>query len=400
MNNTYIIDYKRTPIGKLGGKLSGIRPDDMASETIKHLLSNSKIEFTKAFDEVILGCANQAGEDNRNVSRFATLLAGLPVEIPAYTVNRLCASGMQSIIDAYALISSGMANVIIAGGVESMSRAPYVMGKAIKGLDRTQTLYDTTLGWRFINSKFTEMYHPYLMGETAENIAQHWNISREEQDEFALNSHKKYISAYQQGVFEEELIRLSEYDTNSPLIDEGSRFDTSLEKLASLKPAFKQGGTITAGNASGLNDGASALLIASESAVREYDLAPIAKIVSASSAGVHPDIMGTGPISATKKLLKQTGLTIDDIDLFEINEAYAAQVICCMDELGIDPEKLNVNGGALAIGHPLGCSGNRITGHLSLELKRQNKKYGIATMCVGLGQGTAVLIENINHKKI
>ena len=397
MNSVYIVDYQRTPIGKLGGKLSTNRPDDLAAETIKHILQRNPNLPPAHIDEVILGCANQAGEDNRNVARFATLLAGLPVNVPANTVNRLCASGMQAIINGFAMLRAGMANVVVAGGVESMSRAPYVMGKAQKNGDRTQRLYDTTLGWRFINPKFLENYQPLEMGETAEEIAQRWGISRQRQDEFALSSHQKYVAAYQQGVYNEELLQPEGWAEGEPLIDEGVRFDTSLEKLAKLKTVFKTNGTVTAGNASGLNDGASAMLLATEEAVNKYNLQPLAKVVAASAAGVHPDIMGTGPIQATQKLLQQTGLAINDIDLFEINEAYASQVLCCIDELQIPKEKLNVNGGALAIGHPLGCSGNRITGHLALELKRRKARYGIATMCVGLGQGTAILIENINN---
>lgn len=397
METVYIIDYQRTPIGKLGGKLSNTRPDDLAAETIKHLLQRNPNIPPAHIDEVILGCANQAGEDNRNVARFATLLAGLPVSVPANTVNRLCASGMQAIINGFAMLRAGMANLVIAGGVESMSRAPYVMGKAQKNGDRTQRLYDTTLGWRFINPKFLENYQPLEMGETAEEIAQRWGISRQRQDEFALLSHQKYVAAYQQGVYNEELLQPEGWEEGEPLLDEGVRFDTSLEKLVKLKTVFKTNGTVTAGNASGLNDGASAMLLATEEAVNKYNLQPLAKVLAASAAGVHPDIMGTGPIQATQKLLQQTGIAINDIDLFEINEAYASQVLCCIDELQIPQEKLNVNGGALAIGHPLGCSGNRITGHLALELKRRKARYGIATMCVGLGQGTAILIENINN---
>lgn len=398
MKEVFIADYVRTPIGKYGGILSGIRPDDLAATTIEVLLKKNNSLDLGHIDEVIFGCANQSGEDNRNIARFSALIAGLPVEIPAYTVNRLCASGMQSVMNAFTQINSGLGDLIIAGGVESMSRAPYVIPKAGKAFDRSLEMADTTLGSRFLNEKFTARYQPYSMGETGENVAERWNISRERQDEFAWQSHMKYLDAYQSGKFEDEIIALQELENKGTEIpDEQVRPDTSLAKLATLKPVFRQGGSLTAGNSSGLNDGASALIIASAEALQNEHLTPLAKIISVSSAGVHPDIMGTGPIPAIRKLLRQTGLTINDIDLFEINEAYAVQVLCCAQELGIDPASLNVNGGAIAIGHPLGCSGNRITGHLALELRRRNAKYGIAAMCVGVGQGTAILIENINY---
>lgn len=394
---TYIIDYQRIPIGKLGGMLSEARPDDLAATAIRALIErNPSVDFAQ-LDDVILGCANQAGEDNRNIARFAGLLAGLPVEVPGITVNRLCASGMQSIIDATARIQSGMDELIVAGGVESMSRAPYVMPKPTKAFDRSLELTDTTLGWRFINPKFTELYHPYSMGETAENIAERWNVSREDQDAFAWRSHMQYIDAHYDGKFSGEIIAMPENTaTDFAPLDQGVRTDTTKEKLAALKPVFRENGTVTAGNASGLNDGAAAMLLASGKMVQSLGLKPRARIVSASVAGVHPDIMGTGPVPAVRKLLQRTGLQLSDIDLFEINEAYASQVLYCIRELGIDPEIVNVNGGALAIGHPLGVSGTRITGHLALELQRRNKRYGIATMCVGVGQGTAILVENLN----
>jgi 3-oxoadipyl-CoA thiolase len=390
--DAYIIDYQRTPIGKLGGILSHIRPDDLAAETIRALLRrNPSVDFAQ-LDDIILGCANQAGEDNRNIARFAGLLAGLPVEVPGSTVNRLCASGMQSIIDATARIQSGMDELILAGGVESMSRAPYVVSKPTKAFDRGLELVDTTLGWRFVNPKFEKTYDALSMGETAENVAERWNISRKDQDEFAWLSHMKYLDAHYDGKLAAEIIPLVETADFAPL-DQGVRADTTKEKLATLKTVFRANGTVTAGNASGLNDGAAAMLIASEKTVKANGLKPLARIVSASVAGVHPDIMGTGPVPAIRKLLQKTGLTISDIDLFELNEAYAAQVLYCIRELELDPQNVNVNGGALAIGHPLGASGTRITGHLALELQRQNKRYGIAAMCVGVGQGTAILIE-------
>lgn len=397
MKEVFIVDFQRTPLGKYGGLLSGIRPDDLAATTITSLLQRNSQVPTAAIDEVIFGCANQSGEDNRNIARFAALLGGLPITVPAYTVNRLCASGMQSIMNGFAQIKTGAAELVIAGGVESMSRAPYVIPKAQKPFDRNLEMADTTLGSRFMNPKFVELYENYSMGETGENVAERWQVSRERQDAFALQSHRKYMAAWRDGKFQEELIAAPEFLKKEQVlpIDEGARPDTSLEKLATLKPVFRAGGSLTAGNSSGINDGASAVLIASSDAVTRYGLMPIAKIIASSSAGVHPDIMGTGPIPAVEKLLAQTGFSISDIDLFEINEAYAVQVLVCADELGIDPEKLNVNGGAIAIGHPLGMSGNRITGHLALELRRRKGRYGIAAMCVGVGQGTAILIENI-----
>lgn len=399
MKTVFIADYQRTPVGKYGGLLSNIRPDDLAAATLRSLLERNPGLQPEQIDEVILGCANQSGEDNRNIARFAALLAGLPVTVPGYTVNRLCASGMQSVINAYTQISVGLADVVLAGGVESMSRAPYVLSKAVKPFDRNLEFSDTTLGARFYNPALAETYAPIPMGETAENVAARWHINREEQDVFALSSHVKYMKAHREGKFEAELIALPglQYKAATSPKDENVRADTSLEKLAALQPAFRVAGTVTAGNASGLNDGASALLIASEQAVQDYNLRPIARIISASSAGVHPDIMGTGPVPAIEKLLRQTGLTIGDIDLFEINEAYAVQVLYTQQILGIDPDKINVNGGALAIGHPLGNSGSRITGHLALELQRRKARYGIASMCVGAGQGTALLIENLHY---
>ncbi|WP_118975600.1 thiolase family protein [Taibaiella koreensis] len=395
MKAAYITDYQRSPVGKYGGKLSAIRPDDLAAYTIQALLTRNPGLDPAAIDEVILGCANQSGEDNRNVARFAALRAGLPVTVPAYTVNRLCASGMQSAVNAFMQIGAGLADVVVAGGVESMSRAPFVISKAGKPFDRGQEMADTTLGARFYNPEIAKTYTPLSMGETAEQVADRWQIEREAQDRYALQSHQRYLAAHREGKFAAELMTVPGIpELPGAPDDEAVRTDTSLEKLAALRTAFRPKGTVTAGNAGGINDGASAMLIASEDAVARYALRPLVRIVSASAAGVHPDIMGTGPIPAIRKLLAQTGLTVDDIDLFEINEAFAAQVLCCAQELGIAMEKLNVNGGAIAIGHPLGCSGNRITGHLALELQRRKARYGIAAMCVGVGQGAAVLIEN------
>jgi len=397
MKEVFLADYQRSPFGKYGGWLSHIRPDDLAAAVIQSLLQRNPGLPPEAVDEVIFGCANQSGEDNRNVARFAVLLAGLPVTVPAYTVNRLCASGMQSAINAFSQIQSGLADVVIAGGVESMSRAPYVIPKPEKGFDRSLRMTDTTLGSRFYNPLLEDRYAPISMGATAEHIADRWHIGREAQDAFALETHRRYMEAWEKGIFREELTAIAGLAPhhNGLLRDEAPRADTSAEKLAALKPAFRKEGTVTAGNASGLNDGASALLIASAEAIQRYGLKPVARIISAAAAGVHPDIMGTGPIPAIQKLLRQTGLQIGDIDLFEINEAYAVQVLCCMQELDIDAAKVNVNGGAVAIGHPLGASGNRVTGHLALELKRRGARYGIAAMCVGVGQGTALLLEHI-----
>ncbi|PSK92435.1 thiolase family protein [Taibaiella chishuiensis] len=399
MKDALIADFQRTPVGKYGGLLSNIRPDDLAAATLKALLDRNPGLPAGKIDEVILGCANQAGEDNRNIARFASLLAGMPVTVPAYTVNRLCASGMQAVINAYTLLSSGLTAIVLAGGVESMSRAPYVISKATKPFDRGLEFSDTSLGARFYNPALAGQYAPIAMGETAENIAERWHINREDQDAFALLSHNRYMEAHRAGKFTAELIDLPGLrykDAGAPK-DENVRPDTSLEKLAALKPSFRTPGTVTAGNAAGLNDGASALLIGTAQALQDYGLRPLARIAGATSVGVHPDFMGTGPVPAIEKLLAQTGLSINDIDLFEINEAFAVQVLYSITTLGIDPQRVNVNGGAIAIGHPLGNSGSRITGHLALELQRRKARYGIAAMCVGAGQGTAILIENLHY---
>lgn len=400
MKPIYVIDALRTPIGKLGGVLSGVRPDDLAALTIAALLERQPSVPAADIEDVILGCANQAGEDNRNIARMALLLAGLPVEVPGVTVNRLCASGLQAIMDAAARIAAGQGDVFIAGGVESMSRAPYVMPKPEVAFQRSLQLADTTLGWRFVNPALAELYTPYSMGETAENVAERYGISREAQDMFAWRSHMKYVAAQAQGKFDRERIPVPLSPVNgiprSVETDEAPRPDTSLEKLARLKTVFREHGTVTAGNAAGLNDGASALLLASEEAVRRYDLQPLARIVSMAVAGVHPDIMGIGPIPATRKALQRAGLQSHDIGLAEINEAYAVQVLVCMNELELDEQIVNVNGGALALGHPLGCSGARISATLLHEMaRRPSVRYGLATMCVGVGQGAAVIYEQL-----
>lgn len=398
MKPIYVIDALRTPIGKLGGILSGVRPDDLAALTIAALLERQPSVPAADIEDVVLGCANQAGEDNRNIARMALLLAGLPVEVPGVTVNRLCASGLQAIMDAAARIAAGQGDVFIAGGVESMSRAPYVMPKPEVAFQRSLQLTDTTLGWRFVNPALAELYTPYSMGETAENVVERYGVSREEQDMFAWRSHMKYVAAQAQGKFDQERISVPLAPINgiprSVETDEAPRPDTSPEKLARLKTVFREHGTVTAGNAAGLNDGASALLLASEEAVRRYNLQPLARIVSMAVAGVHPDIMGIGPIPATRKALQRAELQSHDIGLAEINEAYAVQVLVSMNELELDEQIVNVNGGALALGHPLGCSGARISATLLHEMtRRPSVRYGLATMCVGVGQGAAVIYE-------
>ncbi len=397
MKPVYIIDIVRTPIGKYGGALSGIRPDDLLAHVIKALLLRNETVDVNAIEEVIAGAANQAGEDNRNVARMASLLAGLPVTVAGNTVNRLCASGLQAIMDASRQVMCGDADLIIAGGVESMSRAPFVLPKATSSFQRNAEIYDTTLGWRFINKKLAAMYHPFSMGETAENVARQWNISRHEQDEFALSSQQKYFAAKTADKWADEIVpvELNNNGLISWVVNDEYPRETSLDKLAALKPAFIKEGTVTAGNSSGINDGAAAMLLASEEAIKKYNLVPMAKIVSMAVAGVDPSIMGIGPVPATQKALQRAGLNISDIGLVELNEAFASQSITCIKELGFDTNKVNVNGGAIAIGHPLGCSGVRISATLLHEMKRENVQYGVATMCVGVGQGAAIIYEKI-----
>jgi len=395
----YVIDALRTPVGKYGGLLSTVRPDDLAALVIKALIERNPSVDVNAIEDVIFGAANQAGEDNRNVARMATLLAGLPVTIGGNTVNRLCASGLQAIADASRAIQAGDGDLYIAGGTESMTRAPFVMAKAESAYSRTPEIYDTTIGWRFTNKKLAALFHPFSMGETAENVAAQWKISREEQDAFAFGSQQKYDAAHKANRFAEELIPVAiPQKKGDPImfsIDEHPRL-SSMEELAKLKPAFKkEGGTVTAGNASGVNDGAAALLLAGEDTMKKFGLKPMARIVSRGVAGVDPSIMGIGPVPATLKALERAGLTINDIGLMELNEAFASQSIACMRELKIDPSKVNVNGGAIAIGHPLGCSGARISTTLLHEMKKQNIKYGVATMCIGVGQGVAIVYENL-----
>ena len=395
MKPAYIIDILRTPIGKYGGTLAFVRPDDLAAHVIKKLMERNPTIPVNEIEDVIFGAANQAGEDNRNVARMALLLAGLPTSVGGVTVNRLCASGLQAIMDAARSIAHGDGDFYIAGGVESMSRAPFVMPKAEEGFSRKVEIYDTTLGWRFVNSKLSKLYHPYSMGETAENVAEKWKISREAQDWFALASQQKYAQANQANKFKEELVAI-QISKGKEVIefnkDEFPR-ETSLEKLASLKPAFKENGSVTAGNSSGINDGAAACVMASEAAITKHNLKPLARVVSVAIAGVDPAYMGVGPVPAVQKALKRAGLKISDIGLVELNEAFASQALACMHDLGLNPEIVNVNGGAIAIGHPLGCSGVRISATLLHEMKKRKVKYGVATMCIGVGQGAAVVYE-------
>ncbi len=393
----YIIDAVRTPIGKFNGSLSNIRPDDLVAMTIKKLVGRNESWLDPALiEEVILGAANQSGEDNRNVARMAALLAGLPISVAGVTVNRLCASGLQAIADAGRAIKAGEGEIFIAGGVESMSRAPYALSKANGAFDRTQQLFDTTIGWRFTNKAFPKDV-TFSMGETAENVANSWKISREEQDSFAVNSQQKYQAAHLQGKFNDEMIPVEVEKGKGEKIffekDEQPRL-SSTEDLAKLKPAFVANGTVTAGNSSGINDGATALIIVSEEVVKRYNLKPMGRIVSVGAAGVQPSCMGVGPVPATQKALKRAGLTVEDLGLVELNEAFASQSIACMRDLNLNPEIVNVNGGAIALGHPLGSSGARISTTLLYEMRRRTDvKYGLATMCVGVGQGLAIIYE-------
>ena len=399
MRPVYIIDSIRTPVGKYGGGLSTVRPDDLLALTIKKIVERNGSIDVNAIEDVIAGNANQAGEDNRNVARMAALLAELPVTVGGNTVNRLCASGLQAIMDASRALMCGDGELFIACGVESMSRAPFVIGKSDSAFGRKQEMYDTTLGWRFINKKLSAMYHPYSMGETAENVAKQWKISRQAQDEFALSSQQKYFKALEDGKWDDEIVAvdvMNEKKENVTINKDEHPRQTSLEKLAQLKPVFSKDGSVTAGNSSGINDGAAAMLLASEEAINKYNLKPVGKIVSMAIAGVEPSIMGIGPVPATQKALKRAGLTVKDLDLIELNEAFASQSLACIHDLGLDINKVNVNGGAIAIGHPLGCSGVRISTTLLHEMKRRKSKYGLASMCIGVGQGAAIIYENIN----
>jgi len=397
MKTAYIVDIVRTPIGKFGGALASVRPDDLLALAIKKLMERNAEIDPQLIEDVIAGAANQSGEDNRNVARMALLLAGLPVSIGGVTVNRLCASGLQAIMDASRGIMTGHGDVFIASGVESMSRAPFVMPKSDEAYSRKSEIFDTTMGWRFVNSKLSKLYHPYAMGETAENVAEKWKISREKQDQFALQSQERYQKAFDAGKFKNELIAVSVSkgkETVNVEKDEHPRA-TSLEKLAALKPAFKENGSVTAGNSSGINDGAAASLLVSEDVVVKYKLKPLARVVSMAVAGVEPAHMGIGPVPATQKALKRADLKVSDLGLIELNEAFASQSLACVQDLGLNPEIVNVNGGAIAIGHPLGCSGVRISATLIHEMQKRKVKYGLATMCIGVGQGAAVIYETV-----
>lgn len=397
MQTVYVVDTIRTAIGKYGGSLSSIRPDDLLAHVISVLVKRNPGVDVNAIEDVIAGAANQSGEDNRNVARMAALLAGLPPSVPGNTVNRLCASGLQAIMDSARTIACGDAELMIACGVESMSRAPLVMNKSTAAFGRDQQVFDTTLGWRFVNKRLAEMYYPYGMGETAENVAKRWNISRHAQDEFSHGSQQKYAQALVENKWQDEITPIQVQigkDVFDFEKDEHPRL-SSLDKLGQLKPAFLKDGTVTAGNSSGINDGAAAMLLANESAVKKFGLKPIASIKSMAVAGVDPSIMGIGPVPATNKALERAGLQVSDLNLIELNEAFASQSIACIHDLGLDLEKVNVNGGAIALGHPLGCSGVRISTTLLYEMKRRKAKYGLATMCVGVGQGAAIIYEGL-----
>lgn len=400
MREVWIIDAVRTPVGRHGGILKDVRPDDMAALVIREIVRRTGIDPARV-EEVYMGCANQAGEDNRNVARMATLLAGLPVSVAAVTFNRLCASGLTAINQAARAIKCGEGDVFIAGGVESMTRAPWSMPKSAEPFPRGDvTIYDTTLGWRYPNPRLKEMFPLESMGETAENVHELYSdITREAQDEFALMSQQRAVAAIRAGHFKDEIVPVTiPQKKGDPIVvdtDEHPRPDTTLEKLARLPPAFRRNGTVTAGNASGINDGAAALLLASAEAARQLELKPMARIIASAAAGVDPRTMGLGPIPAVRKALARAGLSINNIDLVEINEAFAVQVLACARELGLDLEKTNVNGGAIALGHPLGCSGARLMTTLVHEMRRRRARYGLATLCVGVGQGEATIIERI-----
>jgi len=399
MKDAVIIDALRTPLGRYGGILKEIRADDLAAYVIARLLRRTGVKGEE-IEDVYLGCANQAGEDSRNVARLASLLAGLPYTVPGTTVNRLCASGLEAINQAGRAIATSHGDLFIAGGVESMTRAPWVMPKGAVPFARGHlTVYDSVLGWRFPNRRLGELYPLIDLGETAENVAEKYRVSRADQDAFALESHRRAVRANEEGIFKDEIVPVEMAQLKgSPSVhqkDEGPRADTSLEKLAALKPSFKANGTVTAGNSSPLSDGAAALLLAAPEKAKALGLKPLARIVASAVAGVDPSYMGMGPVPATLKALKRAGLTIDQIDLIEINEAFASQSVACMRELGLNASKVNVNGGAIALGHPLGCSGARLMTTLIHEMKRRGSRYGLATLCVGVGQGVATIVERV-----
>jgi 3-oxoadipyl-CoA thiolase len=400
VREAWIVSAVRTPIGRYGGALARVRPDDLAATVIKAAVERSGVR-PDAIDDVILGAANQAGEDNRNVARMSALLAGLPVEVGGQTVNRLCGSGLQAINSAAHAVMVGDGDAFVAGGVESMTRAPYVMAKAEAPFERgAREMYDTTLGWRFTNPRLAEMYFPYSMGETGENVASQENVSRADQDAFALVSHQRAVAAIESGRFQNQIVPVMAPQAKGAPVeisrDEHPRADTSIEALAKLRAAFKEGGSVTAGNSSGINDGASATVVVASDFAKREGLKPLARVLATAVAGVDPSVMGLGPIPATRKALERAGLHVEDLDLIELNEAFASQSIAVMRQLGLDPDKVNVNGGAIALGHPLGMSGARLITMLSHELQRTGKRYGLATMCIGVGQGIATIIERLD----
>jgi len=400
LRDAWVVEAVRTPIGRYGGALASVRPDDLAAAAIRAVVERSGIDAA-LIEDVILGCANQAGEDNRDVARMALLLAGLPVEVGGLTVNRLCGSGLQAVNSAAHAIAVGDGDVFIGGGVESMTRAPYVMAKPVAAFDRgPRELEDTTLGWRFLNPALAALHYPYSMGETAENVAERWTVDRAAQDAFALASQQKAVAAIEAGRFDDQIVPVAIPQKKGPPLvverDEHPRADTSADALAKLRPAFREGGSVTAGNSSGINDGASAVLLVEAERAQALGLTPMTRIVSTAVAGVDPAIMGYGPVPATRKALERAGITVADLDLIELNEAFASQSIVCIDDLGLDPAKVNVNGGAIALGHPLGMSGARLITMLSHELRRTGGRWGLATMCIGVGQGIATVIERID----
>ena len=398
MREAVIVDGVRTPVGRYGGALKDVRADDLAALCISTLIERNKLD-PALIEDVVMGCTNQAGEDNRNVARMAALIAGLPVTVPGYTVNRLCASGLNAIVAAAQAIRVGQGDIFVAGGTESMTRAPFVFAKADSPFPREVKVHDTTIGWRFTNPKLAAMYPPIGMGETAEVVAEQYKLNRGEQDEFAIGSQQKWGAAHAAGRFNDELVSVSiPQRKGDPVVvsqDEHPRPDTTLQQLAKLKPAFKKDGTVTAGNSSGINDGAAALLLMEANTAKSLGYTPLVRVVTSAVAGVDRSRMGLGPIPATRKALQRAGLTIDQIDLIELNEAFAAQSLPCMRDLGMDPAKVNVSGGAIAIGHPLGSTGARLMTTLVHEMKRRNARYGLVTMCIGVGQGIATIVERI-----
>ncbi len=401
METAVIVDAVRTPVGRYGGALKDVRPDDLAALVIRTLLERNGAVDPRAIEDVILGCANGAGEDNRNVARMALLLAGLPMSVGGLTVNRLCGSGLDAVNRCAMAVQVGAGDIFIGGGVESMTRAPFVMLKPAAAFPRgDMTLVDTTIGWRFNNPRLDALHHPYSMGETAENVAERHGVTREDQDRFALESQRRAGRAQSEGLFAAELVPVAvpgrkRGETVLVEQDEHPRPDTTLERLAALKPAFREGGTVTAGNSSGINDGAAAVLVMSESRASQLGLRPLARVVSTAVAGVDPAYMGLGPVTATRKALERAGLEIDDLDVVELNEAFTAQSLACVRELGLDGSRVNPNGGAIALGHPLGCSGARLMTTLVHEMARRGHRYGLATMCIGVGQGIATIVERL-----